>query len=212
VLSLKDRLNLLEDDLRAEPPRIHVYEDLPFAVLRYEPEAEWEVRRQARLLAARLAAHGKEVRPVSLADLLWEAIDRTEGLDAVVELERERGFLAAQDQVTTYLSSPAWRPLAVALAECMRELDPRRHIVFLLRAAALGPAIYPLSKLLAEMQGKTRVPTILFYPGALEAANNLRLAGTPGEATAAPAGPASLLFLGLRDREATGSYRVKIYG
>src|SRR5262249_29549436 len=98
VSSLADRIPLLETGLKAVPPRISVYHDLPFAILRYDPAEEWEMRRQARLLATRLAEVGKEVVTVSMAGLLWEAIDTTEGLDAVVELERQRGFVAAQEQ------------------------------------------------------------------------------------------------------------------
>jgi hypothetical protein len=40
--SLKERIELLEDDMRSRPPRISVYHDLPFAVLRYDPSEEIE--------------------------------------------------------------------------------------------------------------------------------------------------------------------------
>ena len=152
--SLQDRIELLENDLTAVPSRISVYHDLPFAILRYEPKEEWELRRQARLLATRLGEHGREVCFVSMADLLWEAIETTEGLDAVVELERQQGFEAAQDQVTTYLSDRDWRPLPDLLAGRLQGLDPKRHVVFLTRATAMAPAIYHMSKLLDEMQGQ----------------------------------------------------------
>jgi hypothetical protein len=193
VSSLADRIALLENDLKAVPPRISVYHDLPFAILRYDPAEEWEMRRQARLLATRLGEAGKEVVAVSMAELLWEAIDTTEGLDAVVELERQRGVGAAQEQVTTYLSDRDWRPLPDLLAGRLARLDPGRHVAFLMRAGAMAPAIYHLSKLLDEMQGRTRVTTILFYPGSLEGTTGLR-------------------FMDLKDREALGNYRVKIYG
>ena len=38
--SLKERIELLENDLKAVPQRISVYHDLPFAILRYEPTEE----------------------------------------------------------------------------------------------------------------------------------------------------------------------------
>ena len=191
-MSLKERVDLLENDLKAVPMRISVYGDLPFAILRYDPEEEWELRRLARLLATKLHNHSKEVQTISLADLLWEAVEQTEGLDAIAELEKQRGFEAAQEQVTTYLSDEDWRPLPDALPERMRSLDPARHVVFLTRAGVMAPAIYHMSKLLDEMQGRTRVPTVLFYPGSLEGTTGLR-------------------FMSLKDREALGNYRVKIY-
>ncbi|MBD0371456.1 MAG: DUF1788 domain-containing protein [Pyrinomonadaceae bacterium] len=195
MLSPKDRIDLLEKDLNAVPQRISVYNDLPFAILRYDPDEEWETRRQARLLVTRLGDSGKEVVMISLADLLWEAINTTEGLDAIVELERQRGFESAQEQVTTYLSDVDWRPLPDILLDRLAGLSPEKNIVFLLRAGAMAPAIYHMSKLLDEMQGRTQVPIILFYPGTLD-----------------PGGTTGLRFMALKEREALGNYRVKIYG
>ena len=191
--SLKKRIELLEDDMRASPPRISVYHDLPFAIFRYDPAEEWELRREVKLLATRLEATGKEVHVIPMSELLWQAIDETEGLDAVVELERERGYPAAQDQVTTYLSDRDWRPLAGLLAERLSGYDPAKAIVFLTRVAAMAPGLYHMSKLLDQMQGRTRVTTVLFYPGSIEGTTGLR-------------------FMDLKDREALGNYRVKIYG
>ncbi|RUT01255.1 hypothetical protein DSM106972_068060 [Dulcicalothrix desertica PCC 7102] len=193
MLSLLDRISLLENDLKAVPQRISVHHDLPFAILRYDPKEEWEVRQQAKLLATRMGECGKEVRIISLAEMLWEAIQNSEGLEAIVDLERERGFNDAQEQVNIYLSDYDWCPLTNLLTASLQSLDPQKHIVFLTRAAAMAPAIYQMSKLLDEMQGRTRVTTILFYPGTLEGTTGLRM-------------------MGLKDREAMGNYRVKIYG
>ena len=82
--SLKERLALLETDLKAVPPRISVYHDLPFAILRYDPPEEWTLRREARLLATRMNEAGKDVHIIPLADLLWQAIADTEGLEAAL--------------------------------------------------------------------------------------------------------------------------------
>ncbi len=190
--SLSADIRRLEEDLKATPTRISAYHDLPFAILRYDAEEEWDLRREVRRLAVRLGNAGKRVHTISLADLLWEAIEDCEGFDAVVELERERGFEIAQQQVTTYLSDPDWRPLPDILAERLEPLDPDRDIAFLVRASAMAPALYHMSRLLDEMQGRTQVTTILFYPGILEGTTGLR-------------------FMGLKSREAMGNYRVKIY-
>ena len=193
MLSLKERIDLLENDLKADPPRISVYHDLPFAILRYDPQDEWILRREVRFLSTRLKSAGKEVVTISLAQLLWEIIESAEGLDAIVELERRQGFEKAQAQITTYLSDENWFLFPKHLAEKMNAFNPKKTIVFLTRAASLSPAIYHLSKLLDEMQGQTQVPAILFYPGSLEGATGLR-------------------FMGMKDRDSLGNYRVKIYG
>jgi hypothetical protein len=191
--SLKERIELLENDLKAVLPRISVYHDLPFAILRYDPSEEWDLRREVRLLATRLEATGKEVHIIPMSEFLWKAIEEIEGLDAVVELERERGYLAAQAQVTTYLSDRDWRPLANLVAERLASYNPAKTLAFLTRVAAMAPGIYHMSKLLDQMQGKTRVTTILFYPGSIEGITGLR-------------------FMDLKDRDTLGNYRVKIYG
>ena len=197
--SLKDSIAPLESDLKAVPPRINVYHDLPFAIMRYDPTDEWELRREIKLLATRLEAVGKEVHIIPMSELLWSALEKVhqkdddEGLEAVIELEKERGYVEAQQQVTTYLSSKVWIPLWDLLAERLSSISPENSVVFLTRVAAMSPGIFHMSMLLDKMQGKAKVATILFYPGSIEGTTGLR-------------------FMDLKDRDALGNYRVKIYG
>jgi len=197
--SLKNSIGPLESDLRASPPRINVYQDLPFAIMRYDPADEWELRREIRLLGTRLEEAGKNVHLIPMSELLWSALEKVydkddaEGLDAIIELEKGRGFVEAQQQVSMYLSSKVWVPLWDLLAERLRSINPENAIVFLTRVAAMSPGIFHMSMLLDKMQGKTKVVTVLLYPGSIEGTTGLR-------------------FMDLKDREALGNYRVKIYG
>jgi hypothetical protein len=199
ISSLKDSIAPLESDLKAVPPRISVYHDLPFAIVRYDPTDEWELRREIKLLATRLEAVGNEVHFISMSELLWSALemvhqkDDDEGLEAVIALEKERGYVEAQQQVTTYLSSKVWIPLWDLLAERLASISPENSVVFLTRVAAMSPGIFHMSMLLDKMHGITKVTTILFYPGSIEGTTGLR-------------------FMDLKDRDALGNYRVKIYG
>jgi len=196
--SLKDRIAPLESDLKTNPPRISVYHDLPFAIFRYGPTDEWELRREIKLLATRLEATGKTVHMIPMSELLWAALEKVrhkdddEGFEAVVALENHRGFVEAQHQVTTYLSSKVWVPLWDLLASRLDQINPENSVVFLTRAAAMSPGIFHMSMLLDQMHGKTKIPTILFYPGSIE-------------------GTTALRFMELKDRDALGNYRVKIY-
>jgi hypothetical protein len=192
MLSLKERIELLENDLMAKPPRVSVYHDMPFAILRYEPPEEWTLRKELSLLTTRLNAIGKDVVQISLAELLWEAIEGSESLDEIIALEKAMGFEKAQEQVTIYLSDSDYRPLRDLLADRLKTLDPEKNIAFLTRAASMAPAIYPMSRLLDEMHGYSRVTMILFYPGTIEGTTGLR-------------------YMDLKDREVQGNYRVKIY-
>lgn len=197
--SLKESIAPLESDLKADPPRISVYHDLPFAIMRYNPSDEWELRREIKLLATRLEAVGKSVHIIPMSELLWAALEQVkqkdddEGFEAVVELEKDRGYVEAQQQVTTYLSSKVWVPLWDLLTDRISLINPENSVVFLTRVAAMSPGIFHMSMLLDKMHGKTNVPTILFYPGSIEGTTGLR-------------------FMELKDRDALGNYRVKIYG
>ena len=197
--SLKDSIAPLESDLKADPPRISVYHDLPFAIMRYNPTDEWELRREIKLLATRLEAVGKTIHMIPMSELLWTALEKVsqkdddEGFEAVVALEKDRGYVEAQQQVTTYLTSKVWVPLWDLLADRLSPINPDNSVVFLTRVAAMSPGIFHMSMLLDKMHGRTKVPTILFYPGSIEGTTGLR-------------------FMELKDRDALGNYRVKIYG
>jgi Domain of unknown function (DUF1788) len=197
MLSLKERIELLENDLKLNPPGFTMASDLPFAIFRYNPwipdEGEWKMRREIQNLSVRIEnATGRTVHMLPLSTLFWRSIEESEGLETLVELERERGFEAAQTQVSVYLSDPDWRPIPALLTEATAHLDPNRTFVFLTRCAVFAPSMYRLSSLLEQMMGKTKVPAVLFYPGSWRG---------------------SLNYMDLKsDEEPLGSYRVKIYG
>lgn len=198
--SLKDSIAPLENHLKSVPMQIAVYQDLPFAIMRYDPTDEWELRREVKLLATRLEAVGKEVHIIPMSELLWSALEQVhnkddgEGLEAAIDLERDQGYLKAQRQLTDYMSmEQRWIPLWDLLAKRLATFNPETSVVFLTRVAAMSPGIFHMSMLLDKMHGKTKVPTILFYPGSIEGTTGLR-------------------FMDLKDRDALGNYRVKIYG
>jgi hypothetical protein len=190
--SLKARVRQLEADLKAKPMRHQIYSDLPFALFCYGPEDEWQMRNEMRLLRTRLQnALERTIVTLSLADLLWQSVQESEGLAEVAALERAEGFDAAQMQLQDYLSEPDWRPLPDLLSEQLDDLHPDRHLAFITRAGALAPNIYRVSKLLDEMKGRTNVPCVLFMPATTEG-NTLR-------------------FMGIAENEGRGSYHTKVY-
>jgi len=137
---------------------------------------------------------GKTVHVVSIAKILWTKLKQLYGIEPLTEGEKQFGFQRAQETVSTLLSDKDFEPLPDELEKQMKELDPMQDVVFLVRVAALGPAIYRSAKLLDEMHGRTMIPIILFYPGTLD-------------------GESSLRFLDLPERYQTGAYnyRVRIY-
>jgi hypothetical protein len=195
--SLKDRLNELKADLTADPIRITPYHNMPFAIFRYDPQDEFECRKHIRLLAIDLEQnHHKKITFISLGKLLWEAIDKTEGINAIINDEKIRGFDNAQLTVYKLISDDDdFMPLSDMIQNRISGLDPQKNILFIVRAGALAPHIYRCSTLLDKLHGNTMVPIILFYPGTAK-------------------GQTDLKFMGIEDRGSSGAYnyRVKIYG
>jgi hypothetical protein len=199
--SWKEGLTQLERELPPNLPLFQVHESLPIAILRYDPPDEWELRRQLSLLASRLEARGRRMVRLSLADVLWEAVDRSDPPDAftkICEKERANGFDEAHADVGRALNpntavNPRARTFAQRVGARLMSLDPGRDIAFLVRVGALGPNLYPVHNLVEHFPREVRVPTVLCYPGQRD-------------------GQTGLIFLGLPHREANGSYRVNIYG
>jgi hypothetical protein len=197
MLSLKERIDLLEDDLKMNPPAFTMSSDLPFAIFRYDPtleqEGEWRMRREIHHLKVRIEnATGRHITILPLSTLFWQSIEESEGIDAVIDLERESGFETAQEQVSQYLSDPDWRPLPVLLQEATAHLDPKSEFVFFTRCSTFAPHMYRISSLLEQLMGQVRVPAVLFYPGSWRG---------------------SLNYMSLKsDEEPLAPYRIKIYG
>lgn len=155
--------------------RLSAYHDMPYAIFRYDPEEELEMRRLVSLLATRLAQKGKRVSRISLAECLDEALRSQNPLEDWVRAEREQGPATLVDTIHVVLSSYA--PLVDLVAARMpAEPDPLRDVVFLLRTGALFP-VYRTFSLLEQLKGRVQVPAILFYPGTLDGAAGLRFMG-----------------------------------
>ncbi len=156
-------------------PRISAYHDMPYALFRYDPEEEFELRQHATLLETRLSQKGKRVKRISLAECLDEAMRSQRPLEEWFAAEREQGAATIVETVHAVLSD--YSPLVDLVAARMPEdADPLRDVVFILRTGALFP-VYRTFSLLEQLKGRVHVPTVLFYPGDLDGAAGLRFMG-----------------------------------
>jgi hypothetical protein len=160
----------------ADPrPQMSAYHDMPYALFHYDPEEEFDLRKQVTLLETRLSQKGKRVRRISLAECLDAAMRSQRPLDEWFSAEREQGVETIIETVHAVLSEYA--PLVDIVAARMPEQpDPLRDIVFVLRTGALFP-VYRTFSLLEQLKGRVHVPTVLFYPGDLDGAAGLRFMG-----------------------------------
>ncbi len=167
----------LEPMLELPDPRelISAYHDMPYALFRYDPEEEFELRKQVTLLETRLSQKGKRVKRISLAECLDEAMRSQRPLEEWFSAEREQGIETIVETVHAVLSE--YSPLVDLVAERMpNNPDPLHDIVFILRTGALFP-VYRTFSLLEQLKGRVQVPTVLFYPGDLDGAAGLRFMG-----------------------------------
>jgi hypothetical protein len=167
----------LEPVLELADPRerISVYHDMPYALFRYEPDEEFDLRKQVTMLETRLTQTGKQVKRISLAECLGEAMRSQRPLQDWFVAEREQGTDTIVETVHSVLSDYA--PLVDLVASRMpTDPNPLRDIVFILRTGALFP-VYRTFSLLEQLKGRVTVPTVLFYPGDLDGAAGLRFMG-----------------------------------
>ncbi|MHB1843268.1 MAG: BREX protein BrxB domain-containing protein [Deltaproteobacteria bacterium] len=168
---------VLEPILELKDPRerISAYHDMPYALFRYDPEEEFDLRKQVTLLETRLTQKGKRVKRISLAECLDEAMRSQRPLEEWFTAEREQGVETVVDTVHSVLSE--YTPLVDLVASRMPDdPEPLHDLVFILRTAALFP-VYRTFSLLEQLKGRVHVPTVLFYPGDLDGAAGLRFMG-----------------------------------
>jgi hypothetical protein len=148
---------------------------MPYALFRYDPEDEFELRQQVTLLETRLSQKGKRITRISLAECLDEAMRSQRPLEAWFAAEREQGTETLVDTVHAILSDDSLL-IHLVTNRLPPEADPLRDIVFFTRAGALFP-VYRCHTLLEQLHGQLRVPAVLFYPGTLDGAVGLKFMG-----------------------------------
>jgi hypothetical protein len=167
----------LEPLLALPDPRtkLSAYHDMPYAIFRYDPEEEFELRKQVTMFETRLTQKGKRIKRISLAECLDEAMRSQRPLEEWFTAEREQGVDTIVETVHSVLSE--YMPLVDLVATRMPDdPDPLRDVVFVLRTGALFP-VYRTFSLLEQLKGRVHVPTVLFYPGDLDGAAGLRFMG-----------------------------------
>ena len=144
----------------------------PYQVYQYLPAAEFKVRRDLLDLKAWLGANGVSATAISLADLLWEAIDSSGRMEAIARAERTGRTSDLDDAIDSIGAllrrAPSLSDRIVAAVDGL----PPKSAVFLYRAGALYPAMRT-SGLLDELLDRVRMPVTMLYPGRLYGSNGL---------------------------------------
>jgi hypothetical protein len=167
----------LEPVLASPDPRpgISAYHNMPYALFRYDPQEEFELRRQITMLQIRLEQGGKRVLRISLAECLDEAMVSVQPLADWFDAERAHGVATVVDTINAVLAE--YSPLVELVAKRMpADPDPMQDVVLISRTGSLFP-VYRTFSLLEQLKGRVSVPSVLFYPGTLDGAAGLRFMG-----------------------------------
>ncbi len=132
----------------------------------YPPKEEWSVRRDLNDLRLWLEARNFACVSISLAELMWEALEADGWYESLVSAERDQpGDPETLDDVVRSVAEILRQPptLADRVVERLSGA-PEGSVVFLYRAGALYPA-FRTSALLEDLQGRLSRPVVLLYPG-----------------------------------------------
>jgi hypothetical protein len=205
---LDEAFAALRRDLVAdEGPRISTMRNYRFAIVQYDPNLEFKLRRLTQQLYNDLVAHGWVVVTIDLQRVLLDRV-RAQGdewASRVIEMERRLSMNApgpGTDRALNYLKSKLEPliegPEGIAADVATRinaftEAHPdkaERTLALVGRAGALYP-FFRSSALLKHLDGRTgHVPVVLLYPGERR-------------------GPTGLSFMGVLDPD--NDYRPRIY-
>ena len=194
---------LRKDLIHEEGPRISTMRNYRFAILQYDPAAEFELRQHAQRLSADLAAHGWVVLPIDLHRLIAERV-RRQGPGWMASVTAMEKRLAATDRKRALNHvigklTPLVEGKDGIAADCSRvitefaDANPDRvdrTLALIGRTGSLYP-YFRSSALLRHLDGRTRnVPVVLLYPGERR-------------------GLTGLSFMGMHDPD--NDYRPRIY-
>lgn len=201
---LREAFTALRRDLIHEDgPRISTMRNYRFAIVQYEPQYEFELRREVQQLNSDLVANGWIVLLLNLQKLFLDRVRAQEDdwVARVIQMEErmdrlgpERGLNYLKSKLTPLIEGPT----GIA-ADCSRVIGDYadqhpdkidRTLALIGRAGALYP-FFRSSALLRHLDGKTRnVPVVLLYPGERR-------------------GPTGLSYMGMLNPD--NDYRPRIY-
>jgi len=194
---------LRRDLIEADGPRISTMRNYRFAIVQYDPKAEFKLRAHTQRLSGELVANGWVVLTIDLQQLLLKRV-RAQGdnwAERVVEMERRMAGVGASRGLG-YLKSklaPLIEGKDGIAADCSKRIteyvdqhpdQSERTLALIGRAGALYP-FFRSSALLKHLDGRTRNgPVVLLYPGERR-------------------GPTGLSFMGMLPPD--NDYRPRIY-
>ncbi len=194
-LFYKSQLESAIHDLRKDllfdgGPRISTMRNYGFAILPYDPEKEFELRRHIRRLMDELCGMGWNLLFLSLHRLFMDMLTAEPAgvIDSFIGRERrlhgkdpQRGLQYLKERMVSYIEEPhGIASLVVQRIDAFVREHPDgmdNALIFMGRAGALYP-YFRYSALLRFLDGKTgNIPVVLLYPGERQGDTGLTFMG-----------------------------------
>jgi hypothetical protein len=160
MYSLDSAFNELIEKIH-DPDALNPAKSAPVFYFRYPPDHMLTLKKNLPRLMSRIREAGFEVRRFSLADIIWDVVDKSGRWNNWLDLEAD----ADPDQINESVRDVLRQGNALVdrVAEAVASA-PERAIVFLTETELLHP--YLRSRVIEEyLHNRAAVCTIIFYPG-----------------------------------------------
>jgi hypothetical protein len=158
--SLDKTFNELLDRIR-DPDALNPARSDPVFYFAYPPEMMLDLKKYLQRWTSKIREAGFQVRRVSLADILWDTVDKSGRWDIWLELEAD----AEADQINEAVRDVLRQgnTLVDRVAEVI-ESTPEGTVVLLTEAELLHP-YFRTRTIESRLHDKVKTPTVIFYPG-----------------------------------------------
>jgi hypothetical protein len=169
MYSLDNAFNELIDKIR-DPDGLNPAKSDPVFYLAYPPELMLQVKRHLPRWISKIREAGFEVRRVSLADILWDCVDKSGRWETWLELEAQADPEQINEAVRDVLRQSD--ALVERVAQAVSS-TPQGTIVLLTDAELLHPW-FRTRTIESRLHDRVKTPTVIFYPGARSGQYGLR--------------------------------------
>jgi hypothetical protein len=160
MYSLDNAFNELLEKIR-NPDALNPAKSDPIFYFAYPPELMLDLKKHLPRWTSKIKEAGFEVHRASLADILWDTVDKSGRWNIWLELEAD----ADADQINEAIRDVLRQgnTFVDRVAEVI-ESRPQGTVVLLTEAELLHP-YFRTRTIESRLHDKVRTPTVIFYPG-----------------------------------------------
>ena len=160
MYSLDNAFNELIEKIR-DPDALNPAKSDPVFYFAYPPELMLDLKKRLPRWMTGIRDAGFEVRRVSMADILWDIVDKSGRWNIWLELEADADAEQINEAVRDVLRQG--NALVKRVAEIV-ESTPKNTLILVTESELLHP-YFRTRAIEGRLHDKVKTPTIIFYPG-----------------------------------------------